>query len=272
MNRKHFQPTLKLAFRQVIGRLGYRLRARAGSWGIDLFDDIDKMASCAGFRVVFDVGANRGQTAKKYLREFPSARIYSFEPGQEAFQSLSSVAAGDKSNRVVTTQAAVTARSGRLQLRCFADCAKNTTNFRLADKFHQEDIQTVECDAVSVDEFCGANTITRIDLLKIDVEGAEMEVLRGAANLLQSGSIGMVLFEHQAISPVAGEDNDSLTYLSRCNEYLRGKGYRFVTMYTDGVHENEPSGTYNSLFVHSSLWGPAAPPVKNAGVQMAGGG
>lgn len=255
MNLKSLQNFTKRALRQSIGKLGYRLRSRSGSWGIDPFDDIDKMASCGSFKVVFDVGANKGQTSEKYLREFPFARIYSFEPGQEAFGFLSRVAARDPSKRIVATQAAMAAQPGKLRLRCFADTAKNTTNFLLTDKFHKADAQTVECDAFSVDDFCERNKIARIDLLKIDVEGAEMAVLTGASNLLGSGGIGMVYFEHQSIAPTADDNSHSLTYLATCHEFLRSHGYRFVTMYTDGVHENEPSGTYNSLFVHSTIWG-----------------
>lgn len=259
MNLKPLQRFTKRALRQLVGKLGYRLRSRSGSWGIDPFDDIDKMASCAGFKVVFDVGANKGQTAERYLREFPAACIYSFEPGQEAFGFLSKVAARDPSQRVIATQAAMAAQPGQLSLRCFADTAKNTTNFLLTDKFHKADAQTVECDAFSVDDFCARNKIPRIDFLKIDVEGAEMSVLTGAANLLEHGKIGMIYFEHQAIAPTSGEPSLSLTYLATCHEFLRSYSYRFVTMYTDGVHENEPSGTYNSLFVHSAIWGSRQP-------------
>jgi hypothetical protein len=48
--------------------------------GVDFFYDLDRRFGRASIKVVFDIGANTGQSALAYSREFPEAEIYSFEP------------------------------------------------------------------------------------------------------------------------------------------------------------------------------------------------
>ena len=52
-----------------------------------------------------------------------------------------------------------------------------------------------EVEIVSLDEFARSRGIEHIDLLKIDTEGAELDVLRGARELIEAGRVGAVQFE-----------------------------------------------------------------------------
>ena len=58
-----------------------------------------------------------------------------------------------------------------------------------------EPVAQVEVAAVTLDEYCAANGVESIDLLKIDVEGAELDVLQGAQRLLEDRRVGSILFE-----------------------------------------------------------------------------
>jgi hypothetical protein len=72
-----------------------------------------------------------------------------------------------------------------------------------------------------VDGFCRRNTIERIDLLKIDTEGAEHQVLLGARQMLRRKKIGCCVFEFGATTFDMGNDPDAIeAYIQEC-------GYRF---------------------------------------------
>ena len=56
--------------------------------GVDIYYDINRYLPNFEALIVFDVGANNGQTAIEYVHHFPKASIYSFEPTQKAFSVL----------------------------------------------------------------------------------------------------------------------------------------------------------------------------------------
>jgi FkbM family methyltransferase len=55
--------------------------------------------------------------------------------------------------------------------------------------------EDIDVPCVTLDQFCTDEGNDAIDLLKIDVEGHELSVLRGASGLLSAGQIGFVQFE-----------------------------------------------------------------------------
>jgi len=74
--------------------------------------------------------------------------------------------------------------------------------------------------AISLDSFCKQNQIDSIDLLKIDVEGAEYQVMLGAKSLFQSQRIKCCVFEFGATTFDMGNTPD------RIEVFLRDCGYR----------------------------------------------
>ena len=66
--------------KKITESLGYRMINSSVRWGVEMIDDLPKaVGQPADFKMVFDVGANRGQTLKRFLTDFPKAQIYSFE-------------------------------------------------------------------------------------------------------------------------------------------------------------------------------------------------
>src|SRR5258707_5296387 len=63
-------------FRKYLSRVGkLRISHATGSWGQNLFDDLDKLDSPRSFQTIFDVRANRGDLTQLFLRHFPNAVI-----------------------------------------------------------------------------------------------------------------------------------------------------------------------------------------------------
>jgi len=140
--------------------------------------------------ILFDVGANDGgylQSALPILG--PNVRTWSFEPQSACFQLLSQQFANDR--RVVLRNLALSDRQETKTI--FSDAPGDTSA-----SFHRQACGPAQFETVpgtTLDEICQTESIDRIHFLKIDTEGHEMEVLRGAAGMLQQGLIHAIQFE-----------------------------------------------------------------------------
>jgi len=137
---------------------------------------------------VLDLGANVGAYTL-LLAQWVGAggHVYAFEPasasraGLERLVSINGVA-----DRVTIRPDAASSRSGVCR---FIQRGIDGGN-RIA---HASDTDTVEVPATTVDEFCGAFRVTP-DVIKIDVEGAELEALRGARRTIAGRGASLALF------------------------------------------------------------------------------
>ena len=145
---------------------------------------------------VFDVGANIGQFAG-LIREccdMSRVRIHSFEPSVQAIEQFEKQH-GD-CTRIRLNRCALGSQAGTATL--YSDRpASGLSSLTKRDLDHigktMSLTQTVQVE--TLDEYCEQNRIERIQLLKIDVEGHEREVLRGAARMFSSQQIDAVTFE-----------------------------------------------------------------------------
>lgn len=146
--------------------------------------------------VVLDVGAHVGQSNRLFRRLFPTATIWSFEPDPDSFARL--VADVDATLPGGCQQVALSDRDGTAVLHRNPISHTNSLHRRNASSRDSIDVArmraegrpvdlgdgTVEVPLARLDSWCAAGGVTRIDLLKIDVQGGEVDVLRGAAGIL----------------------------------------------------------------------------------------
>ena len=147
---------------------------------------------------IFDVGAHQGQTIQEYSKHFPNAYFYSFEPFPETYERLSKY----KSARVRTFPFGL---SDKIERQTFFTNKGSATNslLPLSDTAqttwdgHQDLHSTgkVICEFQTLDGFVAENAIRDIDLLKIDVQGAEYKVIDGGTGSLGSGIVNVVKCE-----------------------------------------------------------------------------
>jgi FkbM family methyltransferase len=141
--------------------------------------------------ILFDVGANDGGYLKSALPILgPDVRAWSFEPQSTCFQLLSQQFAKD--GRVVLRNIALSDRQEEKEI--FFDATGETTaSFHHPAGSGPAQFETVP--GTTLDEICRTEGIERIHFLKIDTEGHEMQVLLGAARMLQKGAIQAIQFE-----------------------------------------------------------------------------
>ncbi|HEY4326641.1 MAG TPA: FkbM family methyltransferase [Mucilaginibacter sp.] len=131
-------------------------------------------------KCIFDVGANEGQTALNYLKYFPASTIYCFEPVKDVFDRLSAVI---KTPQIKCVNKALGENTGQFTIYKNPDY-NQVGSFNGAGDQELTEQETVEI--IRGDEFCAQNNISEIDLLKIDVEGFEIQVLNGLEKLLSN--------------------------------------------------------------------------------------
>ncbi len=159
--------------------------------GTDLHIDIMGLDG-VDVRQIFDVGANRGQTYRRFRSDFPKAAIHCFEPIAEPFAELVATAKGDPN--VHCEMLALGSRPGTAEVRLYEDA--DFLNSLLPDVMNQSPsakIQSVVID--TVDDYVATHRIPHVDLLKIDTEGFELSVLEGAHDSLSAGKVSIVLAE-----------------------------------------------------------------------------
>lgn len=150
---------------------------------------VKKWAGAGNF-VVFDVGAHDGAYLEA-AREVVNGRLkaFSFEPQDACFEILRARYESDP--RVSLHKTAVSKKAGVAKL-FFAEPGES-----FASLCRRNDTQTnaQEVRVTTVDQFCEANGVDRIQFLKIDTEGQEMEVLQGASQMIRGGRIDFIQFE-----------------------------------------------------------------------------
>lgn len=141
--------------------------------------------------VVFDVGANVGDWSVHAAVAFPEATIHAFEPVPDTHSALAR-SATSLPGRIVANPFGLADKDGAIPLTVMAD--DNTLSSIVA--LHEGQGRQVDCAMRAGDAYMAEHGIDRIDLLKIDVEGAEHLVLQGFARALAEGRIGVIQFEY----------------------------------------------------------------------------
>lgn len=203
---------LRRAFRRLTG---YDLHKMAT--GQDADWDIQAHVN-RWFPVLFDVGANEGQTAKRFRALFPTATIHAFEPGPP-FERLAqmpgihahNIALGSQPGTLTFNENTVSVMSSFLPLG--PDGWGEVTNRR-------------EVTVSTVDEFCAQHSIEHIDLLKSDTQGFDLEVLKGAERMFAQGGIRAVYLE-----VTFAKLYENLPTFDQLYSFLAERGFHLVGIY-----------------------------------------
>ena len=191
--------------------------------------------------MIFDVGAHKGQTSSYFCKLFPQSIIHAFDPSPYLF------AEAEKN------------LSKRKNIRChnFAFGEANEEAFLTkpdSDLCGQVvKAQENNSTAISVrrlDGFCQVENISAIDLLKIDVEGNELSVLKGASGMIERNAIRAIFLECDF-----NKDDAQHSYFFDIFEFLSERNFCFHGLFD--VVRYSPSygiGFCNALFLNRSVF------------------
>lgn len=148
---------------------------------------------------IFDVGANKGQYLKLIIDSIPSEdySIHCFEPGHEVFKLLMNSV--DARSNVFLNNVGFGKEicSATLHYDSVGSGAASLTKRRAEHMGFTFD-KSEPVEITTIDSYCAEHGVERIHLLKIDVEGHELDVLNGARSMFENGLIDIVSFEFGA--------------------------------------------------------------------------
>lgn len=181
---------------------------------------------------VFDIGANIGELSLLFSRLVGcNGSVHAFEACGETFERLKCICQWANRKQIFLNHAAVTDKEGELTLNVYDDshsgwnslAARPLANYGI----DIEPIRVERVNAITLDVYCTKRNIDSIDLLKIDVEGAEYQVLEGARRMFESRSIHCCVFEFGATTFDMGNSPDEI------ESYLKRYGYRVRNVIKD---------------------------------------
>jgi FkbM family methyltransferase len=154
--------------------------------------------------IVLDVGANVGGYSKDAVRINPSATVFAFEPHPLTFGRL--VANIEDHRNIIPFNCAVGDRSGRQTLydRSSGSGTVHASIYReVIESIHQDESTGYEVKVITLDELIEEKRLGRVDLLKIDTEGYELNVLKGGTNAIRSSIFKAIQFEFNEMNVVS---------------------------------------------------------------------
>ena len=172
-----------------------------------IIKELKKLKLDGSFKVILDVGAHEGESIEFFLKNLKVSHIYSFEPSEFTFKILlrncENIKNKFKNTQICLENIAIGSLTKDVELNYLNETSSSTLrDLNIKSKYFKKKEQyfgkllnkKIKVKQVNFKEYLKKNNIIKIDLLKIDTEGYELEVLRGLKDYISKVSI--ILFEH----------------------------------------------------------------------------
>ncbi|MBA4135799.1 MAG: hypothetical protein C0518_00620 [Opitutus sp.] len=203
---------------------------------------------------IVDAGAHVGNSVASFLELFPRATVHAFEPAPANYQILASRFEGHPSVRV--HQAALGAQKETVQLHLNNYDATHSVIpiapdeiARWADAADIRSVGQVEVQQVALDGYLAEQNLSRLDILKLDIQGGELSALRGAAAALSAHRIDCVFSEVEFRAIYAGQP---LAW--DLHRFFASHAYEFVNFVCPKVTDAGLLSWADAVYVNRTLW------------------
>lgn len=183
-------------------------------------------------QIVFDVGANLGDWTQEVLKKHPDLEVHLFEPIPQVYKTLlQNLAEPIQQGNVIPLNFALGEKEEVKTFYNYEELPVLSTFHRRLE-VEKQGLSTPKEFTVlttTLDSYCQRQGLKRINFLKIDVEGGELNVLYGAKQLLKTGGIDYIQFEY------GGTYLDSQATLKEAFEYLQKFHYSLFKIGPNGL-------------------------------------
>jgi len=201
---------------------------------------------------ILDAGASSGRLTGKMLELFPEAQAYAFEPHPMYREKLEALASGDP--RIHPVYAAISDHTGSLDLN-ITKSPGGTSLFAPGERVRKTNpegsvirkVETVEVN--TIDNWARENNIGRIELMKFDIQGGELDAFRGARETMTDSTLVVyteILFNRMY------EGGSIYSEIDLC---LREYGFVLYDIFKPRYDGNNLLLWGNGIFVHAGKLG-----------------
>lgn len=174
----------------ALARLGvYYAKRRFMPSGVDWLWDIHRVLNGRSLGTAIDVGANVGRTAASIKERFPLTAVHAIEPVPDTYETLKRNCAGlgnVRCHRLALSDMAAPA---------WVTAGPNSELNHLVATQSDADGQLEAVDVTTLDDFCEAQSVETIGLLKIDAEGNDLKILEGGRRLFAQRRVAFLFAE-----------------------------------------------------------------------------
>lgn len=166
---------------------------------------------------VFDVGANLGDVAILAASKGENVKVYTFEPTKELIPLIhENIAINQFQNRINVISDAVSNKNGKINFALENESEINHISYK-----NSKNNNTSRVNCITLDKFTKTKSIKHINLLKIDVEGAEMMVFEGSKYLFKNNKVDIIVFEvNKNILNYGYNEKKMINFLERNNFFV----------------------------------------------------
>jgi len=197
----------------------------------------------------FDVGAHKGQTVNYLLDLKNIKKIYSFEPQDIPFKYLKKKYQNNK--KVILNKMALSnIRKKKIfyinefsETSTFSKINKNSTWLKIKNKILDKKdsiLDTVVIITSTLDTYVKKNKIKKIDLLKIDTEGHELDILKGSINTIKKNKIKYILIELHTSKMYKNYSKEKIEKFLNKNNFVLLKKFKFpLHTFVDSLYKHK---------------------------------
>jgi FkbM family methyltransferase len=211
----------------LVRRSGRSSKARSISPHAD-FDGIARNLPTGRDKLIYvDGGAYDGTMARKFMDHFVNLEVYAFEPVKETYERLAANLEGvpGKTYCMALSSSSGVARFHVNRVPGTSSVLPRSEEARIYHNHATETADTRGVPTTTLDQWLQTADVDHVDILKLDVQGMELEALRGAEEVLARGV--SCLFIEMMFLPIY----DGQPLFAEIDQFLRSRGYHLFNLY-----------------------------------------
>ena len=226
---------MKKLIKKIIDKVGFEIRRKPNEQEISYltFDKIYQKIIRDDKPIIFDIGANKGQSIDRFLKTFNNSSIHSFEPLTKEFNylrekyktyeniKLNNIAVGEKKTKKTLNIASHSGNSSFFEIKKDSKWL-NLRSKQLGISKENYIAKKIEVNLDTVDTYCNTNSINKINIMKIDTQLYEQQVLMGSEKMIKNQKIDAI-----EIEIVFSDVYEKYVNFSDIEKYLLPNNYRF---------------------------------------------